>query len=395
MNKKLTVFSGIQPTGVLHIGNYLGAIKQWLDLQKTCDCIFSIVDYHAITVKYEPKEMQQRILNAALDYLAAGLDPKKSIIFIQSHVPEHTELTWLLNTIIPFGELRRMTQWKEKSDITNRAAGIFVLTKLFNYLDNEPEQFKKIRAFNRAQKKANTTEKNKLDSDLEQILDQYGKQLSRDFELFQLEDVYAGILNYPILMAADILLYKTHIVPVGEDQQQHVELTRTIARKFNNQFGDTFVIPKTQLSQAQRIMSLADPTKKMSKSLGPKHYLALTDTEEIIREKISRAVTDVGSEGGEMSPGTKNLFRLLKEFGTSAEFKKFESAYTNKTIRYVELKETLANAIIRTLKPFQKKRADLAREPKKIWNLLNDGAKKARSIAQKTLEEVKSKMGLL
>ncbi len=327
MVNKQTAFSGIQPTGALHIGNYLGAIKQWLELQETHHCIFCIVDYHAITVPYESKEMPNRIFETALDYFALGLDPKKSIIFVQSHVPEHTELAWILNTIVPIGELERMTQYKEKT---------------------------------KEQHSSN-----------------------------------AGLINYPVLMAADILLYKTHVVPVGEDQQQHVELTRTIARKFNAQFGGTFIVPKAQLSQAQRIMSLADPTKKMSKSLGPKHYLALTDTPETIREKVSRAVTDTGSEGREMSSALKNLFRLLKEFGTPAEIKKFEAAYSDKTIRYVALKETLAGAIIRTLTPFQKERASLAKEPEKIWNLLNAGDKKAKPIAQKTLKEVKQKMGLI
>lgn len=324
--KKRTVFSGIQPSGTIHLGNYLAAIKQWLKLQKTQSCIFCIVDYHAITVKYEPEKMQQRILDAALDYLAAGLDPKKSIIFAQSNVPEHTELTWLLNTIVPIGELERMTQYKEKAE----------------------------------------------------------EQHSHN----------AGLLNYPILMAADILLYKTDIVPVGEDQQQHVELTRIIARKFNSQFGETFVIPKAQLTDAKRIMSLADPAKKMSKSLGPKHYLALTDSPEIIREKIKTAVTDVGAETGDMSPGVKNLFVLLREFGTPAEIKKFEAAYSEKTIRYAKLKETLAEAIVRTLQPFQKKRAELAKNPEAIWKTLRDGATKARPIARETLKEVKEKMGL-
>lgn len=327
MVKKQIVFSGIQPSGMLHIGNYLGAIKQWLALQKSHNCIFCIVDYHAITTPYEPKDMQNRILDAALDYMAAGLDPNKSTIFVQSHVPEHVELAWLLNTIVPIGELERMTQYKEKSEL----------------------------------------------------------QHSHN----------AGLLNYPILMAADILLYKTDIVPVGEDQQQHVELTRIIARKFNHLFGETFIMPKAQLSESKRIMSLADPAKKMSKSLGPKHYLALTDSPDVIRQKIKSAVTDVGANDNDMSPGLKNLFVLFDEFGATADIKKFRSAYADKTIRYSELKESLAGAVVKKLQPFQKKRAELAKDPKAVWKTLRAGAVKARPMAEKTLAEVKQKMGLL
>ncbi|MFA5107657.1 MAG: tryptophan--tRNA ligase [Patescibacteria group bacterium] len=397
MPTKQTVFSGIQPSGMLHIGNYLGAIKQWLVLQKNHDCIFCIVDYHAITTPYEPKEMPNRIFDAALDYIAAGLDPKKSIIFVQSHVPEHTELAWLLNTITPFGELSRMTQWKEKSNSTDESAAKFLLKRLSEYLNAEPETIKKIRTWERALSKATNKDKNERPPliDLSNEIKFYDKSLIRDLELHRLREVNAGLLNYPILMAADILLYKTHLVPVGDDQQQHVELTRIIARKFNHQFGETFIMPKAQLSESKRIMSLADPAKKMSKSLGPKHYLALTDTPDAIRQKIKSAVTDVGANENEMSPGVKNLFLLLHEFGSAADNKKFESAYADKTIRYSELKETLAEAVVKKLQPFQKKRAELAEDPKAIWKTLADGAKKARPIARHTLAEVKRKMGLL
>ncbi|USN53519.1 MAG: tryptophan--tRNA ligase [Candidatus Nomurabacteria bacterium] len=321
------VFSGIQPSGTLHLGNYLGALKQWVPLQETHDCIFSIVDLHAITVPYEPKDLQQRILDVALDYLAAGLDPKKATLFVQSHVPEHAELAWSLNTITPLGELERMTQYKEKS--------------------------------------------------------------------YQHASTSAGILTYPVLMAADILLYGTQIVPVGEDQQQHVELTRIIARKFNSRFGQTFIEAKTQLTEAKRVMSLADPLKKMSKSLGPKHYIALTDDEKTIREKVAKAVTASGGQTtGEMDPGVKNLLVLLKEFGTSAQVKKYEAAYADGSIRYSDLKHDLADALVKGLAPFQERRAKLAKDPKKVWKILHDGAKKARPIAQQTMQDVKQVMGL-
>lgn len=326
MANKLRVFSGIKPSGELHIGNYLGALKQWVPLQERYDCVFCVVDYHAITVPYDTASLKERTFNVTLDYLAAGLDPKKVIIFVQSRLAEHTELAWILNTIVPVSELERMTQYKDKA----------------------------------------------------------AKQVS----------VGAGLLNYPVLMAADILLYHTNIVPVGEDQQQHVELARVVARKFNHTFGQTFIEPKSQLSESKRIMSLAKPLEKMGKSLEPKQSIALTDSPQIIREKVSKAVTDTGGSEGEMSPGVKNLFLLLKEFGAPEELKKFDAAYRDKSIRYSDLKSTLADAIIRTLKPFQAKRATLAKSPKKIWKILDDGAKRARPIAHKTLRDVKVKMGL-
>lgn len=324
--KRPVVFSGIQPSGTLHIGNYLGALKQWIPLQKNHQCYFCIVDLHAITVKYHPVEMQGRIFSAALDYLAAGLDPKQATIFVQSHVPEHAELAWLLNTITPVAELERMTQYKEKTDRSG---------------------------------------------------------------------TLAGLLDYPVLMAADILMYKTSLVPVGEDQVQHVELARLIARKYNQRFGPLFVEPKAHLTEEKRIMSLSDPSKKMSKSLGPKHYIALTDSPEVIHEKVNKAVTDVGgSDSDAMSPGAQNLFVLLHAFAPE-RMTRFEKAYQDKTIRYSEMKQVLADAIIEKLKPFQAKRAKLEKDHKAIWRILESGAKKARPIAQATLKEVKEKMGLV
>lgn len=269
------VLSGIQPTGQLHLGNYLGAIKQWLPLQDQARCFFCIVDYHAITVPQNPKTFGQTVLETAAEYLAAGLDPEKASLFVQSRVPEHTELSWIFTTLIPFGELRRMTQWKEKvgsSDIAVNEAG-------------------------------------------------------------------AGLLYYPVLMAADILLYKATLVPVGEDQVQHVELTRIIARKFNNRYGPTFPEPKVKLSAAKRIMSLSDPEKKMSKSHGASSYIALADEPDVIRKKISKAVT--ATKGGTtMDPGVANLFAILREMSEASVVKEFEEAQKNGTIRYADLKTT-------------------------------------------------------
>ncbi len=325
----MRILSGIQPTGTLHIGNYFGAIEQWLELQKKNKCIFIIVDLHAITIPYEQKHMQKNILGAAMDYLAAGLNPKKCIIFIQSQIKEHAELAWLLQIITPIGELERMTQFKEKS-----------------------KQYK--------------------------------------------ADINAGLFAYPILMAADILLYKTNIVPVGEDQKQHVELTRTIARKFNNKFGKAFLLPKAQLPKfGARIMSLNNPVQKMSKSFGPQSYIALSDSSSIVIEKIKRAVTDSGKEikyDLKKKPAISNLLTIYHLFSKKS-IKELEKKYKNKD--YAEFKKDLAKVIIKGLQPFQEKRKKLEKNPQLVKKILAEGTKKAQKIAQETMEEVKKKMGLL
>lgn len=329
MKENKYIFSGIQPSGAIHMGNYFGAIRQWVELQKTYTGIFSIVDYHAITVNYDPHKLQRRILEATADYLAAGIDPKKSMIFVQSDVPEHVELAWLFNTILPVSELRRMTQYKEKS----------------------------------------------------------GREQSAS----------AGLLNYPILMAADILLYKAIGVPVGEDQIQHVELTRTIARNFNRRFGKVFIEPSVILSRGSRIMSLADPMKKMSKSLGEKHYIALSDSPSVIRKKFMSAVTDTGipADGKKKSPGVYNLFELLELMTDARTVASFEKKYQRGNLSYKELKETLGNAAVDMFAPFQEKRKKLLADEKKLRKILSDGAERARKIAQKTLREAKQKMGIV
>jgi len=332
----MRVLSGIQPTGTLHIGNYFGAIEQWVELQKKttrlageAGTIFIIVDLHAITIDYDPKKMQKNILGAAMDYLAAGLNPKKCIIFIQSQIKEHTELAWLLQVITPISELERMTQFKEKSK----------------------------------QYKAN---------------------------------INAGLFTYPILMAADILLYKTNIVPVGEDQRQHVELARTIARKFNNKFGKVFSLPKTQLPKfGARIMSLNNPTQKMSKSFGPQSYIALSDSPNIIREKIKRAVTDSGKEikyDLKKKPAISNLLTICHLFSKKS-IKELEKKYKNRG--YAEFKKDLAEVIIKGLEPFQEKRKKYEKSPRLVKKILAEGAKKAQKIAKETIREVKTKMGLI
>ena len=324
----MTILSGIKPSGPLHVGNYLGALKQFVAMQKTYQCIFFVADLHSLTEPYEPKEKTAQILNLTASFLAAGLDPKKSVIFLQSLIPEHAELAWIFSAITPVPELERMTQYK---DMTKRK-GFTVNT---------------------------------------------------------------GLLTYPILMAVDILIYKSKIVPVGDDQDQHLELTRTIARNFNRRFGLTFPEPKPLHTAVPRLMSLSDPSRKMSKS-EPSGCLFLNDSPAIIEQKIKRAVTDTGpaKNGGEMSEGVKNLFCLLKEFSDSQVVEKFEADHNAGTIRYSDLKEIVARNVIRGLASFQKKYSVLIRQPKKLMSVLRAGSKKSRVTAAKTLSEVKQKIGL-
>ena len=325
----MRIFSGVQPTGNLHIGNYFGAIKQWIDLQHENDCLFCIVDLHAMTVPYDQEKLSALVLEKAIVYLAAGLDPEKVAIFVQSSVKEHTELAWLLNTITPLGELYRMTQYKEKS------------------------------------------EKDK-------------------------KNEHAGLLNYPILMAADILLYDTELVPVGEDQKQHVELARDIARRFNNKFGETFVLPKEKLAKGgARIMSIADPLKKMSKSDTNKDAsILLFDSEEDIRKKIKSAVTDTYKTikyDKKKRPGISNLLDIYA-LVSETEINEVEKEMKGKS--YKEFKEELAQLLIEKLEPFRRKRAELLSREVYVREILKQGERKACSLAESKMSEVRRKMGI-
>lgn len=328
MTNKKILFSGIQPTGEIHIGNYLGAIKNWVELQNKgeYDCIYSIVDLHAITIDYDSKKYQETILDLAATLIACGIDPKKSILFIQSNIKEHAELCWLLNTITPVSELYRMTQFKDKSS---------------------------------------KNEKN----------------------------INIGLLDYPVLMTSDILLYGAEVVPVGYDQSQHLELTNIILKKFNNKFGEFFKKVNPYITSGAKIMALNDPLKKMSKSISGS-YISLSDTPDEIRKKISRAVTD-SDAGKEMSKGIKNLFDLLLFFEANEIYDKFLKQYKNKTIKYSELKSELAEVIIKHLEPIQKKKKELLKDPKKLRKILSDGSKKAQYIASKNILSIKKKMGLI
>lgn len=328
MSKK-RVFSGIQPSGELHLGNYIGAIKNWVKMQEEFSCIYCVVDLHAITVPQNPAQLREKTIEIANIVMSSGVDANKSIVFIQSHVPQHTELTWLLNCVTYFGELSRMTQFKEKGDQ-------------------------------------------------------------------QRENVSAGLFDYPVLMASDILLYNTDVVPVGEDQRQHLELTRDVAIRFNNRFGKTFVVPEARIGKVgARVMGLDDPTKKMSKSAAsPNNYISLTDSEGVIRQKLKRAVTDTGREilfNPEEKPAISNLLTIYSEL-SGQSIKELEAKYEGSG--YAKFKEELADVVVNALKPFQEKFASLQKDKKSTLSILEDGAAKAKEIAEKKIKEVKEKMGL-
>jgi len=321
------VFSGVQPSGDIHIGNYLGAMRQFVALQEDYECFFCAVDLHALTVPQDPKVLKEKTIELAALYLAIGLDPKKVTIFIQSHVPAHAELAWLLQCITYFGELSRMTQFKDKSK---------------------------------------------------------GK-----------ESVSVGLFTYPDLMAADILLYNTHYVPVGEDQKQHLELTRDIAQRFNNRFGETFVVPEPMiLKLGARIMSLTDPTKKMSKSdSDPNNRINLLDEPSSIKKKIMKAVTDSESEirlDWDNKPGVSNLLTIYSLF-TGMEIEEVVNKFKGQG--YGTLKKELAEVVIDKLTVIQKNYKDLSRDY--VLKVLKEGAERAQAVAEKTLKEVKEKMGLI
>ncbi len=322
------IFSGVQPSGLLHLGNYLGAIKQWVSLQESNECIFCIVDLHAITVPQEPRILKENILSLAALYLALGVNPEKSAVFVQSSRPEHSELAWILNCHSNLGELKRMTQFKDKSGVNQ-------------------------------------------------------------------ESVSVGLFDYPILMAADILLYQTTDVPVGEDQKQHVELTRDIAERFNKKYGRFFTVPKPLIPEkSARIMGLDDPAKKMSKSSqSANNYISLLDDPSAIENKIKRAVTDSGSEikSDPSKPAITNLMNIYSEV-SGLSLKDIELKYKDKN--YGEFKTDLAKSIIDFLNPIQEKYLRLMSDQEKLAEILANGAKQAEPVARETLSRVREVLGL-
>jgi tryptophanyl-tRNA synthetase len=323
------IFSGIQPSGELHIGNWLGAVQNWVTLQLSYDCIYCVVDLHAITGKYEQATLAERTRDMAVGLLASGIDPARVILFVQSHVPEHSELQWLLNTITPIGELERMTQFKDKSQ--------------------------------------------------------------------RFESVPAGLLNYPILMAADILLYRADLVPVGEDQTQHLELTREVARKWNAEFGggeDFFPEPKPLLTEAKRIVGL-DGQAKMSKSLG--NTIGLLDTPEEIWAKLRPAKTDPArvTRRDPGNPEVCNIYHLHKYFSPPETVALVAESCRGAKWGCLDCKRVLADNIIRTLAPIRERALELQAQPDRVDQILGDGAAAARRIATETMREVRERMGFL
>ncbi|MDR7870415.1 MAG: tryptophan--tRNA ligase [Tissierellaceae bacterium] len=331
MEKKI-VFSGIQPSGEPTIGNYIGAIRNWADIQNEegFDCIYCVVDLHAITVPQVPKDLRKHTLEVLSLLMAAGIDPEKSTLFIQSHVAAHAELNWVLNTMTYMGQLNRMTQYKDKS------------------------------------------------------------------KRFEDSSINSGLFTYPVLMAADILLYQTDYVPVGEDQRQHLELSRDIAERFNNRYSDTFKVPEALIKkEGARIMSLQDPESKMSKSdSNEDSYILLLDNKDAIRRKIKRAVTD--SEGvvayNDQQKGLKNLIDIYSAF-SNEEIDTIVARYDGKG--YGVFKEELAEVVAEGLKPIQERYNDLINNKDYLEKVYKEGAQKAEYQAMKTLRKVYKKIGFI
>jgi tryptophanyl-tRNA synthetase len=324
------VFSGIQPTGEIHLGNYIGALRRFVAAQDVDDCVFCVVDLHAITLPQDPETLRAKTLDLAAIYLAAGIDPDRSTLFVQSHVHEHAELAWIINCFTMVGELRRMTQFKDKS----------------------------------------------------------AKQ----------EAVSAGLFDYPVLMAADILLYRTDRVPVGDDQRQHLELTRDVAMRFNARFPNTFVVPEADIPTAEggaRIMDFQSPEAKMSKSAdSPQGTVKVTDPPDVLRRKVKAAVTDSGREivFREDKPAISNLLTVYS-VATGRSIPELEAEYAGKG--YGEFKDALADALVEFLRPLQDRHRELLADPGEIARLLGVGAEKARAQASVMLATVVERVGFL
>jgi len=347
--KRKQVLSAIQPTGNLHLGRYFGAIKNWVELQEKYDCIYGIVNYHAITMPFDPKKLKDQVWDLAYDLIAVGLKPEN--IFIQSMIPEHTELAWIFNCVSSFGEVSRMTQFKDKSQQINE----------------------------------------------------------KDKDAF----ISTGLFTYPVLQAADILIYKADYVPVGKDQEQHLELSRNIAQRFNQIVGkEYFVLPETLYTEIPKVMSTADPTKKMSASLGPKHYVNIFSDPDVIRKQIKTAVTateyvklgDIKTiSNGKVweipiiaaNPGLENLFRIFIAAGGEGNFYDWVNNEEGDELKSGRLKEVIADIIISMTQPFREKRLEIVNDSKAYKEKIMDSSALVRKQAQQTIREVKDLIGLM
>jgi tryptophanyl-tRNA synthetase len=326
----MTIVSGIQPSGKLHVGNELGAVRKWLELQAADahQCFFFIADWHSLTEQYDPKEKAAQSFELAAELLALGLDPDRVTLFRQSDLPEHMELAWYLACVTPVSELQRMTQFKDKT-----TSG---------------------------------------------------------------ETTNSGLFTYPILMTADILAYATGApvgVPVGDDQRQHLELTNEIARRFHLRYGEMFPGVRGVHSPTPRIMSLRDPSKKMSKSAGAEHCLFLDDEPDTVRKKIAAAVTDSAPDSS-MSPGVATLFTLLEAYGSEEEILSFRAAHDSGSLKYSELKPRVAETFISAHEDFRKNKQELMDDPRRVNDILAQGAETARAVAVHTLNRVRHAVGI-
>jgi len=326
------VLSCIQPTGDLHLGNYFGAVENWVRLQEEYTCTYGVVDYHSMTMPYNPLHLRENTWKMVFYLLACGVKPEN--LFIQSLVPEHVELSWVLNCLSSYGELTRMTQFKDKAD---------------QLRDSDKDAF-----------------------------------------------VSVGLFAYPVLQAADILIYHADYVPIGKDQEQHLELSRNIAQRFNNQFGkEYFIHPEPLYTETPKILSPADPNKKMSKSLGEKHYINLFGEEDRVRKQIRSAVTDTGETvAGEMSAGVKNLFELLRACKSMDAHDSLMADYQAAALKYSDLKEAVANAVVGLINPFRERLAALQADKKAVKSLIQDSSAETRKRAQQTMREVREITGL-
>lgn len=327
-----TVLSCIQPTGDLHLGNYFGAVQNWVNLQNQYKCRYGIVDCHSMTMPYKAENLRQNTWQMAFQLLACGIEPDN--LFIQSLVPEHMELCWYLSCVTSYGELQKMTQFKDKRD---------------------------------------------------QLEEKDNQSL-----------VSVGLFLYPVLQAADILIYRADYVPVGKDQEQHLELSRNIAARFNHQFGtEYFVHPEPLFTEIPKLLSPADPTKKMSKSLGEKHYINLFGEPERIRKQIKSAVTDTGAPSNTMSAGVQNLFTLLKACGATTAYAEQMATYEAGNIRYGDLKNAVADAVIGLVEPFRERLLVLTEKRSDVEEQIRVSSAAIRKVAQETLREVKELTGIL
>ena len=327
------VLSCIQPTGDIHLGNYFGAVKNWVDLQVDYDCSYGVVDFHSMTMPYKAADLRENTWKMTFQLLACGIKPEN--LFIQSLIPEHAELCWLLGCVTPFGRLSQMTQFKDKTEQLEEKESSAVVT--------------------------------------------------------------GGLFYYPVLQAADILIYRADYVPIGKDQQQHLELSRTVAERFNFQFEkEYFVCPEPLFTDVPKLLSLADPNKKMSKSLGEKHYINLFGEEERIRKQVRSAVTDTGaSTDGEMSAGVKNLFELLRACGKAEAYDSLMLDYQAGTLQYGKLKGEVADAVVGLVVPIKNRMDEIEANKKQVKESIQTSSAEIRKRAQETLREVKDIMGIM